>query len=457
MESISNLHLIEKLSMRILLLLFFFSCMGYTWSQDSTILIVKCVDVETKSVIHHAKVLLNSGDGANKSFTNKDGEARFYMKPMGKKIKLTVSHGYYNQLFKVISVKDLKVVNGQSFITIALKRDKTLNLGSVNVSAPGIPRIAYQSKTHSVSDFEFLPNGELLLLLYPKSLKKGSSLGILSGGDIVSRFDMPEKPIELIHDFRGNAHVVCAKGVYGIHREKDKVGISTHQRDYFMRYVFPIVDTNYTKYYFSNFNKNYPAFDYLIYDELDSSYQKIIEIKDELMMELYRSEYKWVDVRTQLWAKTQELQTGIDKEIWVGSNYFTQSIYYKELYAPMFYKNDSIYIFDYYRDHLFTFNQEGEKIDSVAIYHHYQGKKNGWKRLLVQDRDNGAIYAYYEKAGICSLRKVDTKTGLLGSSIEFKHKYIDQISVHAGQAYYIYRPFESAQKKFLYQTALPDE
>lgn len=36
------------------------------------------------------------------------------------------------------------------------------------------------------------------------------------------------------------------------------------------------------------------------------------------MMELYRSEFKYVDVRTKLWAMDKEHETGIDKEIWVG-------------------------------------------------------------------------------------------------------------------------------------------
>jgi hypothetical protein len=121
-----------------------------------------------------------------------------------------------------------------------------------------------------------------------------------------------------------------------------------------MKYIFPVVDTVQSKLFFSNFNPNYPAFDYLAFDQLDSTYSKIMEIKDDLMMELYRAEYKWVDVRTKLWAANKEIETGIDKEIWVGANYFTNTVYYKELYAPMFRRNDSIYVFDYYKDLLLS-------------------------------------------------------------------------------------------------------
>jgi hypothetical protein len=222
-----------------------------------------------------------------------------------------------------------------------------------------------------------------------------------------------------------------------------------------MKYIFPVVDTVQSKLFFSNFNANYPAFDYLAFDQLDSTYSKIMEIKDELMMELYRAEYKWVDVRTKLWAFNKEIETGIDKEIWVGANYFTNTLYYKQLYAPMFRKNDSIYVFDYYKDLLFSFDSRGNKLDSIPIFHHYQPKQTGWKRNLLQDEITGEVYAFFEKAGICSVQKINLRTGVLGDKIQFEQKYVDKVAINGGKAYYIYRPFESAQKKFLYVTQLP--
>src|SRR5690606_15581015 len=125
---------------------------------------------------------------------------------------------------------------------------------------------------------------------------------------------------ELVHDYRGNPHVICENAVYGIYIRDNQVGVATLEKEYFLKYLLPIVDTNRSKMYFSTFDQYYPAFDYFIFDQLDSSYTKILNIQDDLMMELYRSEYKWVDVRTKLWAKNKELQTGIDAEIWVGAN-----------------------------------------------------------------------------------------------------------------------------------------
>lgn len=423
---------------------------GLALGQEAARVYITCKSQESNDPVFGAQLTVTQNGISKTGKTNKKGQCMFDLAGENE-VKLTVSHGYFAPYIRSFKPKAGEV---EMELEILLG-PKVRELSAIDVAAPGIPQVVYQSKTYSVADFEILPQGEVLLLLYPKTLKKGSELAVLSGEKIVSKFELPDKPVELVRDFRRNPHVVCETGVFGVHRSGEGVGISTLDKDYFLKYVMPIVDTSYSKLYFSNFNKFYPAFDYKIYDQLDSTYSNILEIKDDLMMELYRSEYKWVDVRTKLWAREKEQETGIDKEIWIGANYFTQSVYYKELYAPMFKKNDSIYVFDYYKDRLFTFNLKGEKVDSVSIYHHYEPKKTGWRKKLVQDIENGNIYALCEKDGICSLRQVDLKSGNLGPDIVFEHRYIDKIAVSGGMAYYVYRPFESAQKKFLYRAKLP--
>lgn len=441
--------------MKFLFFTLFFCFTAPCISQEILRVTFVCKDRESGDAVLNAQLNISQNGQRFSGKTGKNGEFTLELND-AYEIEVEIRHGYFLDKKEHYNLQNIPNSGQRARIDCFLD-PKPRHLEMVNVTAPGVPQVVYQSKTFSVADFELLPQGEVLLLLYPKTLKKGSELAVLSGEEIVSKFELPEKPVELIRDFRKNPHVVCETGVYGIHRSPTDVGISSLDRQYFMKYVLPIVDTSYSRFYFSNFNKHYPAFDYKIYDQLDSSYSDILEIRDELMMELYRSEYKWVDVRTKLWAREKEAETGIDKEIWVGANYFTQSLYYKELYAPMFRRNDSIFVFDYYKDKLFTFDLTGRKIDSIAIFHHYEPKKTGWKRNLVQDQESGEIYAFCEKDGICSLRRVNLKTGLLETNIVFEHRYIDKIAVSGGMAYYIYRPYESAQKKFLYRAKLPLE
>lgn len=427
--------------------------LGSARGQSTFVLELSCRDKSTQERVQNASVTVRQGDSTWRSRTGQQGKAWFHL-PLTMDFSVSAEHGFYNP--GSLAVKLPRMSNGDTLRKlIDLSKARVRVLDEHTVLAPGAVEVVFQSEQLSVSDFEMLPNGEILLLAYPKRLDKGSELLVYDGKNVLQSFKLKENPIELIHDFRGNPHVVCEKGVYGIHRDLSSIGISNLEKSYYMKYVFPIVDTIRSRMYFSNFNPDYPAFDYFAFDRLDSSYRKIMEIKDDLMMELYRAEYKWADVRVKLWAANKELETGIDREIWVGANYFTNTIYYKQLYAPMFRRNDSIFVFDYYKDKLFTFDDRGNKLDSVPIFHHYQPKQTGWKRTLLQDDVSGDIYVFFEKAGICSVRRIDLKTGALGSQIRFDHKYVDKLAISGHRAYYIYRPYESAQKKYLYMTQLP--
>ncbi|MFN6075721.1 MAG: hypothetical protein ACK46Y_09145, partial [Fluviicola sp.] len=311
------------------------------------------------------------------------------------------------------------------------------------------------SKRLSVSDFEFLANGNMLLLTYPKNIKKGTELLIYDGFQVRGEVPIEGKGTELIRDYRGNPHLITENTVFGLYLEGERIQLGQVDKGYYFKYIAPIVDTTHTKYFFSNYNPDIPTFDYFTYDLIDSSYQKIAKITDDLMMELYRSEYKWVDVRTKLWAREKERETGIDKEIWVGASYFTQSIYYKELYAPLFRKNDTIILFDHYQNWLYRFSETGELFDSIAIYHHIQPKETGWKENILQDQLTGEIYMYYEKDGKSSLRLFDINTGKVGAQIPLSFKYVEKVLIRQNFVYYTYRPFESVSKKFLYRERLP--
>ncbi|MFM6935411.1 MAG: hypothetical protein ACKOXP_08210 [Flavobacteriales bacterium] len=325
----------------------------------------------------------------------------------------------------------------------------------VIVKSVGVPDTVFGSKRLSVADFEIQANGDVIILAYPKQLQKGSELLLFDGATTKSSELLSDEALELKRDFRGNTHVICKEHVYGVYSDGDQLELGRIPKDYYFKYIEPIVDTNTSKIFFSDFSKVYPAFDYYVYDQLDSSYKSIVNIKDDLMMELYRSEYKWMDVRTKLWAKNKELETGIDAEIYIGANYFTQSIYYKEVYAPMFQRNDSIIIFNYPKDVLLIYSIDGIRIDSIPLYHHYQAKETGWKRQVLQDRVTGSIYTTYEKDGYCYLGLVNIKTGEISEKVKLSFRYVDKIRVHNNYVYYVYRPFESIQKKFLYKEKLP--
>jgi hypothetical protein len=50
---------------------------------------------------------------------------------------------------------------------------------------------------------------------------------------------------------------------------------------------------------------------------------------------------------------------------------------------------------------------------------------------------------------------VDVKTGEISEKVKLHYKYVEKIRVHNNKVFYIYRPFESIQKRFLYKEKLP--
>jgi hypothetical protein len=429
-----------------------------SWGQ---VVYIQFVDTKSGENIQNVSVLAKVFDA-----NAKVKDSTFYLRSSGKGvvsfklenvavgtiINLNCSHPIYDAYTKTLKTKSL---TDTLKVSLYLQATKSLQLKEVVVKAPGIPDTVFRSERLSVADFEVQNNGDIILLTYPKQLSKGSELVLYDGQQIITSFQVNDQAQALTRDYRGNTHIICKDNVFGVFIKEDEIQLGMLPKPYFMQYVAPIIDTIQTKLFLSNFNKDYPAFEYYTFDQMDSTYRVILKIEDELMMEMYRAEYKWMDIRTKLWAKNKELESGIDAEIWVGANFFTQSIYYKEVYAPMFQRNDSVFVFNYPKDRLEIYNKVGECLDSIPIYHHYNAKQTGWQSHLIQDKITGAVYAIYEKTGSTYLGLFDLKTGSIIEKVKLGFRYVDKIRVHNNTVYYVYRPFESPQKKFLYKERLP--
>ncbi len=435
-------------------ILFLFVCCSFL-SFGQVVLRFDAYDQLGKTPISQMAIEVSTRQGTiGKVFTNSKGKA-FIRVPQND----TIAFQYDHVAYEVINAPSKGFYKTKDTINISLKCQwiRTRELDQVVIKAPGKPDTLFQSSRLSVQDFDFLPDGKLVLLTYPKNPRKETELLLYDGIDVLGELPVKEKIISIIRDYKGNPHAVSDKNVLGIIQSKNGIQLQQLPKDYYMRYIAPIVDTSITKYFFSNFSEVYPAFEYFTFDLVDSTYAKIAQIEDEFMMELYRAEYKWADVRTKLWAKEKENETGVDAEIWVGASYFTQSIYYKEVYAPMFHRNDSVFVFDHYKNWMYSYNQFGRLLDSVPIFYHLRPKENGWKRNILQDQTTGQIYMYYEIDGTASIQRFDCVTGKLGNRIELFFKYPENVTVRDNMVYYTYRPFESIQKKFLYFERLPEQ
>jgi len=187
----------------------------------------------------------------------------------------------------------------------------------------------------------------------------------------------------------------------------------------------------------------------------DTASQVLVSIQNDWMMEQFRSEYKWLSGRGKLEAYRTELRTGVDKEVVGGfMSGFTESMYFEPLYAPLFASQDQVYIFDHYRDVLYRVDENAVIQDSVPIAYHKEKEARFWQEQIVFDPIQERCYAVYERLGKSYLKQINLETGSMGEPIELTFRYPERINVHNDEVYYLYRPFESSQKKYLYREVI---
>lgn len=415
---------------------------------------IKCIDRNSLEPVANVSLSISMGDSMQIKRTNYTGFSHFTWSDFPETFYVSSEHPMYEPASYRQAV--LRGAEDTINIKLILKPIKRQSMNQVVIKAPGIPDTVFKSTEFHVADFELTENGDYLLLVYPKRSGHKNAVLWYDGTRIKDSISVQGIGINLIKDYRDNIHVICQEEVFHVAVQGDSLSLYNIPKEYFIDYILPIVDTTTSKLFFSNFNDYYPAFDYFSLDRIDSSYRKLIHVEDPLMMELYRSEYKWVDVRTRLWAKQKEIETGVDAQIWVGATYFTQSIYYKVPFAPLFKVHDSIYVLNFQTDLISVYDAFGKELRSVPLLFHYHKDKTGWKRIILKDNATQSLYAVFEKDGISYLGKIDLRTGIIQSKHRIYHKYVEKIRVHNGNAYYIYRPFESIQKRFLYQEKLLD-
>lgn len=326
-----------------------------------------------------------------------------------------------------------------------------------DVAANYKPNVAFSSERISVSDYIMINKNELILLVYPKNLSSGSELIYFKEGKIEHSRKAPENSMKLMNDYRNRVYLRGRDKDYLI-EDIDRLNLSKVSREQLDHYVAPILDTLADKQmYFTNYKSHYPAFDFFKIKLKDTTNALLHHIEDLEMMEHYRAEYKWADVRTKLWAWDMEAETGIDREVWVGANVFSNSIYYEAPYSEFFLIKDEVFIFDFYKDLMFKYDAEsGEVKDSVAISFHKEERKTGWQRAMFYDPIAHKIYTIYDDAGYMDLYEIDLTTGMRKEKFTLFYRYVENIQIYNDEVFYIYRPYESLQKKYLYQEGFND-
>jgi len=356
-------------------------------------------------------------------------------------------------------------------LTAGKKNEIRLEPSSVQLPtaevSDNLPDTVFGSAEYHVADFCFGPMG-MYLLTYEKeqrwkkenqtdlTLYKGCRLILLGlSGQEEANIKVPDDAIGFYEDFPGDLFLQFRQGIFAIQWQNQNMGLSLVDPELFAEWIEPVIDTVGHFICFSDFQPTYPAFEYSVLDTRDTTMHHLRGIADKELMEQFRSEFKWLPTRAKLDAYKLERQTGMDKEIIAAyMTGFPESIYFESLYAPLFVRNDTVLIFDHYSEKLY-FHQGIQTVDSLQLVHH-KGRNNElkWEKKLIMDEVSGEVYALYSKGKDGFIMRVDLKSGEPCDRIKLHHPYPENIKVHGGEAFFIYRPFGSLQKRFLYKQML---
>ena len=434
-----------------ILFLFLFS-FNYAQSYVTTGVVTDFSD--KKEAVPDVKIFTSSNP-SKKISSETNGTYSIAIKAEKENDTVFFHHTGFENTYRIITPRMVSKIKRKGLSEIKL--DVALNFYVINDFTYVAKKVdtVFGSEKVSVEDFLILNDGRMLLMVYERTLNKGAQILLTDANQKeITTAHIPGDAVYLYEDFSGTHYVVCEKKVFQINVVQNQIRFLDISQEDFFGYYQRVIDTIGGNYYYSNFNEMYPAVKFIVTERGDSTHQELLEVKDGFMMELYRAQYKYVSGRDKLWAYRKEQATGIDKEIWIGAASFTQDILYKPVYAPLFVKNDTVHIFDQYKSYLYKFDQFHGLVDSVKISYYKQVNKEKWEQPLLKDNTSNDICALYDKGGYNYLKLIDCHKGITSESFKLSNRFVEQIKILNGYVYYIYRPYESLQKKFLYKEKL---
>lgn len=123
----------------------------------------------------------------------------------------------------------------------------------------------------------------------------------------------------------------------------------------------------------------------------------------------------------------------------------------KMVSAPIIYKADSIFIFDFFDDYIDVYNTSGEHINEIPIDFHLREIKqwilkpyfdidqHNFKQKILYDKATGRAFALfrYKKNGRYSLKEIDLSTGMVKKIIEIPdYTWVEKINNNV--VYFLY-------------------
>jgi hypothetical protein len=397
-------------------------------------------------------------DGELRGFTDAQGQMQATWKHAGSVVLRFEHTGYRSREVHLKAKQDAPL---QVYL---VQRDLMLPAITIGLAAP--EEVFRRSEWHAA---DLLINAEGLWVLayeHPRLVRAEADAGKEILRDVrlvlldtafqeVASCPVPEDVLGLRHGLRSEVLIEGTRTAFAVGRNGDEIVLQPFGLAELRNSVLPWTDSIPGYVIGSNAQADYPALDHLAYDPFKDTLRRICTVVDSFMMDLFRSEYKYLKGPDKVLAMNLATELGVDKETVAGYMVgFSHNIWYRPLYAPLFVVGDTLLVFDHARGRLRKFSRLFVEGPSAPLAYLQKGEVRWWTGRVIQDRAGQQVYAEYERNGSEWLREVDPITGRLGSPVRLTERYPQRVQVFAGYVYYIWRPAGSMQKRSIYREKL---
>ncbi len=348
-------------------------------------------------------------------------------------------------------MRSILLLSAIFFSSLILCGQKTYDLPTLSVSDQRIVDTVFGSWKYSIADFEFIDD-RIVVLTYKNSLEKATLRLIDKSKKVLSSFELPDEAQKFYKDYMGYVNVMCVDHIYRITIVNDALHLASLPVEDYKKFIMPCVDSAHNSIYFSNYQRDYPEFTYYAYNSSEKEFKTIKKVGDPEVLHGYNMEYYFLPPKERVQVRKIANYYGIDfHRVAASMSGLTSSMYFTPLYSPLFVMDDTICVFDHSSNAIFKYDSRLKQVDSISIDYNHPKAWREWKNEVIIDKEANAAYALYQKNGFYYLKRINMQTGKIISSFKLSNQYVEKVKIKDDYVYYIYRPFESLQEKFVYK------
>jgi hypothetical protein len=324
---------------------------------------------------------------------------------------------------------------------------KSIPLDEVIIT--GKPDVVLGNNSFWIQDYEFHHN-QIFVSAYKDDPSSPVLFVLDSAQTIISSKPVPEPPESFFTDCFGSVHLLSDMSAFQVKPGKDSLSFYTCSRSQFELIVRPFVGKAGAFLYGQFYNSSRLSVAYYYYNMIDKSSSVFYIASDSSRAEMLEDEPGRMKRLSDMMEANMG-SPGIGTLLRHGSSFAQNILYKKPVDAHIIVENDSIYVFDFFAGQELVYALPGKLVRINKTEFSGSGK---WEKNLLRDKANGNLYTSYLEKGYTVLRKVNPVSGLLEGKWKIGIQWVKNVKVFNGHAYFIYRPFESLQTKYLYKIPL---